>query len=330
MESTHAEPDRDAAGVGGDVVTAAAVAPASPADDVTPLATSLGVWGPSGMGKTQLAASLLADLAYGPTAYVDVDGGRPALAGYEAADLLVYRPATVIADVVKTIREVQAGRCFNRAGQRVRSLIIDAISNLIPNEIQRKGLGAAKPQDQALALLPEFKILFGQLRSLPKDSGITVVQVAHAKHKTVKVGDVSHELLVPDMFPCIAHAWMASVRHLWRVTKKRGAKGPAYPAMMLRTEVEGLYGTQTYCGWMKTSNIAFAQWIAGEMGKREHLEWDTGTLPVDQHPTLASLLRVADDLTFEQGRYGAANPTALRALKALEDVMASAVTDAAT
>lgn len=328
MESTHAEPDHEAVGAGGDAVTAVVAQPDN--DDTAPMATSAGVWGPSGMGKTQFAASLLADGAYGPTAYVDIDGGRPALAGYEAADLLVYRPATVIADVVKVIREVQTGRCLNRAGKRVRSLIIDAISNLIPNEIQRKGLGAAKPQDQALALLPEFKILFGQLRSLPKDSGITVVQIAHAKHKTVKVGDVSHELLVPDMFPSVAHAWMASVRHLWRITKKRGAKGPAYPVMMLRTEVENLYGTLTYCGWMKTSNIAFAQWIAGEMGKREHLEWDTGTVPIDQHPTLASLLRVADDLTFEQGRYGAANPAALRAFKALDDAMRDAEAGAAT
>ena len=92
---------------GGDGVTAGLAGACAQAAGASaaPLATSLGVWGPSGMGKTQLAASLLADPAYGPTAYVDVDGGRPALAGYEAADLLVYRPATVIADVVKTIRE---------------------------------------------------------------------------------------------------------------------------------------------------------------------------------------------------------------------------------
>lgn len=334
MESTNIEPARDgiaggaaAAAITTDAVDANAVAVVPPpapfsADDADrPSATSVGLWGPTGHGKTQLAASITSDPGYAPAMYIDLDAGRPALAGYEAADLIVYRPAAVIADVVKHMREVQAGRCFNRAGKRVRTVIIDAVSNLIPNEINRLGLGAAKPQDQALAIISPFNVLFGQLRSLPRDYNITVVHVAHSKNKSVKVNDVVTDLMIPAMFRSIADPWMASVRHLWRITKKRGTKGPAFPAMMLRTEHEGVTGTATYVPFMKTSNIAFAQWIAGEMGKREWLEWDTGTLPVDQHPTLAYLLRVADDLAFEQGKFAVANPSTLRALSALEAVM---------
>ena len=337
MESTNTEPDRDTTvgaavaddgGAADDVGTAPASAAAPTviiprSADGAPPATSVGLWGPTGMGKTQFAATVLAGEGYGPAMYIDLDAGRPALAGYEAADLLVYRPAAVIADVVKHMREVQNGKCYNRAGQRVRTVIIDAISNLIPNEINRLGLGTAKAQDQALAIGQAFKILFGQLRSLPRDHGITSVQVAHSKNKSVKVGDVVHDLMVPDMFKSIADPWMASVRHLWRITKKRGTKGPAFPAMMLRTEHEGITGTATFVPFMKTSNIAFAQWIAQEGGKREWLEWDTGTVPVDQHPTLASLLLVADELTMDQGRFGASNPAVMRALASLDAAIAA-------
>lgn len=320
MESTHTEPAPDGA-------SADDVRPAhfdTTSDEGPAPATSVGVWGPSGMGKTQLALTLLTDPGYTPAMYVDLDGGRPAAAGYEAADLLVHRPATTIADVIKHVREVQTGRAVNRAGQKVRSVIIDAVSCLVTNEIKARVLVDSKPMEQAQAIGQPFKVFFGQLRSLHKDYGITVVEVCHSKTKTVKVGEVPHDIMLPDMFRSVAQPWMASVRHLWRVTKTRGAKGPAFPIMMLRTEQEGVVNTANFVEYMKTSNIAFAQWIAGEAGKREHLQWDTGVLPPNEHPTLANLLRVADELAAAQGQYGVSNPAAMRALSVLQAAMSAA------
>ena len=148
--------------------------------------------------------------------------------------------------------------------------------------------------------------------------------VCHSKRRAVKVSDVVHNFIVPNLFPCIAIAWMQCVRHLWEITKTSGAKGPAYPIMMLRTEQRGVYGTDTFVEYMKTSNIAFAQWIAGESGKREHLQWDTGTMPVGDQPTLASLLRIAEGLAYNQGVLASTNPTALRALASLQAAMNAA------
>ena len=295
-------------------------------EPVTP--TSVGLWGPSGMGKTAFAGSLLSDLGFTPALYIDIDGGLPALKGYEAADLLVHRPATTCDDVTRLIRDVQSGRITNRAGKPIKSVIVDAVSCLIANEIGARGLTSKDPKDQAQALGARFKVLWGQLRSLHRDMGIVVVQIAHAKVKSAKVLDSVQEMLVPDMFASIARPWMASVRHLWRITKTRGKKGPAYPLMMLRTEADGVAGTATYVEYMKTSNIAFAQWIAGECGKREQLEWDTGTLPVDQQPTLAQLLRTCEALVAEQGRYASTDAAALRALSSLQTAMDAADTTA--
>lgn len=319
MGSTHSEHDLDAPGADGNVDPSKNDTPPAPA-------TSVALWGPSGHGKTLFGGSLMSDPGFTPMVYCDVDGGRPALAGYEAADLMIHRPASRIDDVTKIIREVQRGRVANRAGNKARSLCVDAISVIVANEIDARGLTGAKPQDQAQALIPPFKVLFAQLRSLHREYGITTVTIAHAKVNLRKVGDVAHEVMVPDMFPSISRHWMQSARHTWRVSKMRGAKGPAFPIMMLRTEQEGIPGTPLFCEYMKTSNIAFAQWLAGEGGKREDLRWDTGTAPLDEQPTLASLLRVADDLTFEQGRFAATNPDALRALASLQAAIDAADT----
>lgn len=139
--------------------------------------------------------------------------------------------------------------------------------------------------------------------------------------KTAKVADVVNEFIVPAMFASIARPWMASLRHMWEITKSRGKKGPAYPIMSLRCEPRGVYGTATYVEYMKTSSIAFSQWIAGEMGKREDLQWDTGTVPLGDQPTLASLLRVAEALSDEQGANAQLDNNTLRALSALQAVM---------
>ena len=317
MESTHSEHDHDARGADGDVDPGNPDTPPAPA-------TSVGLWGPSGHGKTLFGGSLMDDPGYAPMVYCDVDGGRPALAGYEAADLLIHRPAPRTADVTRCIRPVQRGRVVNRAGRKARSLCVDAISVILANEIDARGLAGAAPKDQAQALIAPFKVLFAQLRSLHREHGITTVTIAHAKVNLRKVGETSHEVMVPDMFPSIARPWMQSARHVWRVMKMRGERGPAFPIMMLRTEQEGIPGTPLFCEYMKTSNIAFAQWLAGQGGKREDLRWDTGTLPIQEQPSLASLLRVADDLTFEQGRFAASNPDALRAFASLQAAIAAA------
>ena len=326
MESTPDAQDHSAVG---DVVAAAIEAnlsaskAAAHAMGATP--TSVGLWGPTGHGKTALAASLLSDPGYTPALYIDIDFGRTAVAGYEAADLLVHKPARTLEDVTRLIRDVGGKRIKNRAGQPVRSVIVDALSNLQANEIGARGLSDAMPKDQAQKIIQPFRVLFGHLRSLPLEHGCTVVTICHAKDKAVKISaDDVREFCVPSMFNSVATPWMESVRHLWRITKTRGKRGPAFPLMMLRTEPDGVYGTPLYVKFMKTSNIAFAQWVAGEYGKRECLEWDTGELPLDQHPTLAQLLRVAEELSSNQGTLAAQHPAALRALSALQAAMDAA------
>lgn len=325
MESTEHAPDLegaiDSSVVAGTDNNARIAAALEAGDDGPAQATSVGLWGPSGMGKTQFAATVLLDPGYSPGLYIDVDGGRPALRAYENADLLVHRPATRIEDVERLIREVQAGRIVNRKGKRVRSVILDATSCILDNEIGARGLQVKEPKDQAQALGAPFKVLFGKLRALHKDYGITCVQVCHSKVKTAKVADVVTEFIVPAMFASIARPWMASLRHMWEITKSRGKKGPAYPIVSLRCEPRGVYGTATYVEYMKTSSIAFSQWLAGEMGKREDLQWDTGTMPVAEQPTLASLLRTAEALSEEQGMNAEHDINTVRAFAALQAVM---------
>ncbi len=291
--------------------------------------TSVGLWGPSGMGKTQFAASIIEDAGFSPALYIDVDGGTPAIVGHVEADRIVSSadlklPARSLSDVIAIVRKVQEGKITNRAGEKVRSVIVDAVTVLLSNEIGARGLQSKEPRDQATPLIQPFKVFFGQLRALPTDYGVTLVEVAHSKVKSVKVMDTVHELHVPDLFNSIARPWMQHLRHVWRVTKTRGARGPAFPAMQLRTEAEGVFQTPRYVEYMKTSNIAFAQWLAEHSAPHEHYQWDTGTLPPDQHPTLAHFLRVAEDLALEQGRVCATTPAALRALSSLQAASAAA------
>lgn len=293
-------------------------------DDGPAPSTSVGLWGPSGHGKTNFALSITSDPGYAPCLYMDSDGGHPAIRGYEAADLMVVRSAKTFPDVMKLIGEVERGRVRNRAGQLVRSVVVDAVTKILAAETGRLGLQTLEAKDQAIKLKQPWNVLLGHLTSLFLDRKLTCVHIAHSKDYTVKVGDSTVDLIKPDMYKSLAQPWMSTLRHLWRMTRTRGKNGPAFPIFMLRSEPEGVYGTPTHVQWMKTSNIAFAQWLAGQSGKREWYQWDTGTLPVDQHPTLAMFLRTCDDLAIEQGRVAATNPAALRAMAALDAALAAA------
>lgn len=276
---------------------------------------SVGLWGASGCGKTQFALSVCADLAHCPVVYVDIDGGRAAVRHYEHADLMVYRAATRVADVVRILGDVAAGKVCNRAGVPARTVVIDAVSSLLDMELRYVQGNAA---DQAKALAPVFRVLFGHLRELVTRHQIGVIEVCHSKPVTEKVGDLSVRSEVPAVFPSIREPWMAHLRHVWEVSKARGALGPAFPIMSLRTEARGRKGTPGYVPYMKTSNIAFAQWIAGQCGRAEEYTWDTGKVAPEDSPTLATLLQVAAELQLEQGRAIATSPAAARALAALE------------
>lgn len=282
---------------------------------------SVGLWGPSGCGKTQFALSICADLSYCPVVYADTDGGIQAVRHYEHADLLIHKPISSIKELIRLVGDIAAGRVCNRAGVVARTLVFDAASSLLGMELRR--YEGKDPADQAKALAPQFTILFGHLRELATRHGVGLIEICHSKSVTEKVGEVAVRSEVPDLFPSIRRPWMAHLRHVWEINKARGARGPAFPIVSLRTEPRGKRNAPGFVEYMKTSNIAFAQWIAlqaAEQGgaKCEEFAWDTGLLSPEEQPTLAMLLQVAADLQLEQGRAVAATPAAARALAALE------------
>ena len=287
---------------------------------------SVGLWGPSGCGKTQFAMSICADLAHCPVVYADTDNGIAAVRHYEHADLLIHRPIVRLAELTRLCMDIAAGKVCNRAGVPARTLVFDAASSLLGMEL--RPLAGLEPSEQAKKLAPQFSILFGHLRELGVKHGIGLVEICHSKQVTEKAGDVAVRSEVPDLFPSIRRPWMAHLRHVWEINKTRGALGPAYPLMSLRTEPRGRRNVPGYVEFMKTSNIAFAQWIAGQCaGRAEEYTWDTGTLEPDALPTLAGLLAVAADLQLEQGRAIATSPAAARALAALEAAVAQPPAD---
>lgn len=277
---------------------------------------SVGLWGPSGCGKTQFALSICADLSHCPVVYADTDGGIQAVRHYEHADLLIHRPISSIRELKSLAGEVADGRVRNRAGVSARTLVFDAASSLLGMELRK--YEGKNPADQAKELAPQFTVLFGYLRELNVRHKVGLIEICHSKQVTEKVGEVAIRSEVPDLFPSIRRPWMAHLRHVWEVNKSRGARGPAYPIVSVRTEPRGKRGTPGFVEFMKTSNIAFAQWIAGQCGKAEEYTWDTGLVEPDALPTLALLLSVAADLQLEQGRAIASSPAAARALAALE------------
>lgn len=290
-------------------------------------APSVGLWGPSGCGKTQFAMSICADLAHCPVVYADTDNGIAAVRHYEHADLLIHKPVTRISEMTRLIGEVAAGKVCNRAGVPARTLVFDAASSLLGMEL--RFLSGMEPSDQAKKLAPLFSILFGHLRELGVKHQVGLVEICHSKQVTEKAGDTTVRSEVPDLFPSIRRPWMAHLRHVWEINKSRGALGPAYPLMSLRTEPRGRRSTPGFVEFMKTSNIAFAQWIAAQAGKGEEYTWDTGKVAPEDAPTLAMLLQVAAELQLEQGRAIATSPAAARALAALEAASAQSEPSAA-